>query len=184
DLHAMPARLADDEGVVAVRLDVPPGGVVGLGGQFAEHLRVVRVGDVYEDGAAPRTGEGVFAVRLGVGPAPHVVGRARTERAARAGRDEGIEVNRVAAIIPGATALARGEALGRGGRGAEQEAGQEEGDGARVHGVGGMAWVQAKQLAPRIRRAERAPCVSGSGGGGGGRLDALEAVRGAVLPDL
>src|SRR5690606_26658170 len=86
DLHAMPARLADDEGVVAVRLDVPPGGVVGLGGQFAEHLRVVRVGDVYEDGAAPRTGEGVFAVRLGVGPAPHVVGRARTERAARAGR--------------------------------------------------------------------------------------------------
>ena len=80
-LHAVVGRLADDECMVGVSLDVAPGGTKGpVSGQFAQVDRVGRVTDVDEGGAEDATYNGVFLARLRVSPAPDVVGGAIAER--------------------------------------------------------------------------------------------------------
>mmetsp|Transcript_109922 Transcript_109922/g.311017 ORF Transcript_109922/g.311017 Transcript_109922/m.311017 type:complete len:206 (-) Transcript_109922:195-812(-) len=124
DLHATATRLAHDEGVVVVDLDVAPRAGRCLLGHLAHDDRLARLRDVDEGRAVLEPDERVLLPRGGVGPAPDVVCvRARAQVEVRE-RDEGGQVDAVAGVARGIAvgALCQGATL----RGT---------DGVQVHGL-------------------------------------------------
>ena len=145
DLHAVAARLADDEGVVREHLDAAPDGARGVGGQVAEVDGIAGVADVDERGPGRATHERVFPAREGIGPAPHVVAVAAADLRQRQEREE---VDVAAGVDAGEAAHAW-----RGSDRAERE---------RRLSIGELAPVEELHAAlflglPRILRAELLP---------------------------